>query len=509
MEIKAKLSYLCALALLCLFTLNNRPAQADPAALEAMEVYQNATFTVKFRTAGDPGDCPAPDSEIGPLQAWPADAQGAMNQVVDILDNLVNSAVPIVIDACYQLDNFPGSLAFAGEIQSFTKDDVPALLVADVTYAVALANAISGADQNGARSEIMTSVNSNVSWDFCTTGCLVDPNKTDFVSTMVHEVLHGMGFSMSFEVDDEQNPTSGRYNGPAISDSFVYSYDGTNTVNRLIDLENDSAALLNAFLGGSGTVVLDSPSVRAANDGKPAFIYSTANWENGSSMSHFDDNHPDNVGRMMNSATGDGPSSRTVDAITLAFLKDIGWSVNEAQDLSDGTTYPQAGHIASSQMVNHIKFGLTVTTESSPAFMDNSDNGIAKIGTWSVGTAGGTVQIDVQSGTAGAQGCLNGWADWNNDNDFADTDEQIFTMMPIGTSNGNHSFDIPAGVDPETEHTYRFRLHQDWDNDGQCNDQVGVSSTVTLMNGEVEDFIFPTPPAPILDQFIYLPLVVR
>lgn len=505
MKIQAKLSFLCALVLLCLLALSNQSAQADPENPQAVDIYQNATFTIKFRTAGDPGDCPTPDNEVGPLQAWPADAQAAMNHVADILDNLVNSTIPIVVDACYQADSSPGSLAFASATESLTQSTPSG----DVGIAVALANAIDNSDNNGARSEIFTSVNSNISWDFCTTNCTVAADKFDFVSTIVHEILHGMGFAMSFGVDDANSPTTGNYN-PDITDTFVYTYDGSSTVTKIINLENNSAALLNAFLGGSGTVVFDGANTKLANDGNPAFVYSTTTWENGSSMSHLDDNHATNLGRMMNAATGEGPSSRVVDAITLAFLKDIGWSVNEARDLSDGTTYPLAAHIASSEMVNHLKLGSTVTTESSPAANDGSDDGITKVGTWTTGTNGGTVQVDVQ-GATGARGCFNGWADWNKDNDFADDGEQIFAMVPLTVGSGNHSFDIPGAVDPETNYNYRFRLHQDWDNDGQCDDQVGVSSTVRLMNGEVEDFTFPgsTTPPPMLDQFIYLPLVVR
>ncbi len=491
------------LLLSCLIFIGQQNASADET--EAVFIYQNATFTVKFRTAADPGDCPTPDDTVGELQAWPAEAQGAMNHVVDILDNLVNSSVPIVIDACYQPDSSPGSLAFASAVESY-EGDVDGRTV---TFAAALANAIDGIDNNGDRSEILTSVNTNISWDYCATDCTVAEDKFDFVSTLVHEILHGMGFAMTFGVDDGDSPTVGNYT-PDITDTFVYTFDGTDEVTRLIDIDNNSAALLDAFLGGSGTVVFAGPNTKAANDGNAAFVYSTTTWESGSSMSHLDDNHPTNLGRMMNAATGEGPSSRTVDAITLAFMQDIGWSVNDAQDFSDGAGYPAASHVTSTDMVNHIRMGATVTTEANAATTDSSDDGISANGTWSAGANGGQFGIDVQ-GSSGAWGCLNVWADWNNDNDFADDEEQIITMEPIEVGAFDVDFDIPNSVDPTEQHTYRFRLHQDWDNDGACDDQVSVSSTVRLMNGEVEDYVFPasTLNPGDLDQFIYLPVVTR
>ncbi|MEM7118364.1 MAG: GEVED domain-containing protein [Chloroflexota bacterium] len=492
------------LASLCLIGLTQQPVQANP---DQKQVYQNATFTVLYRTADNPGDCPPPDAEVGELQAWPAEAQAAMNHVVDILDNLINSDVPIAIDACYQTDNTPGSLAFASEIESFTQDDVASLPVPGVAYAVALANAIDGNDLNGERSEILTSVNSNIEWDYCTVNCVVDANSFDFVSTMVHEFIHGLGFSMSFSVDNADNPTIGSYQ-PSIADESVYTYDGENTVQKLTDLPNNSAELLDAFLGGSGTVVLAGNNTVAANDDMPAFVYSTTSWESGSSMSHFDDNHPSNLGRIMNAATDSGPGSRTVDALTLMLLKDIGLSVDEAVDRSDGTTYPTASHFAGTDMVNHMRFGPTVSTESSNAPNDASDDGIARVGDWTVGANGGTVAVDIQASTAGARGCFNGWADWNQDNDFADDGEQIFNMVSVSQGNNNHSFDIPAEIGDEDTIRYRFRLHQDWDNDGGCDDQVGVSSTITLMNGEVEDYDFSLITTPVeIDQFVYLPII--
>ncbi len=502
---KAQILLLSLITLLFLTALNQQSASAVADETEALSVYQNATFTVKFRTAADPGDCPTPDSEVGQLQAWPDEAQSAMNHVVDILDNMVNSAVPIVVDACYQPDSSPGSLAFASATESFDGDAGGRT----VTYAAALANAIDGVDNNGDRSEILTSVNSNVSWDYCATNCTVAEDKFDFVSTLVHEILHGMGFAMTFGVDDNDSPTIGTY-GPDITDTFVYTFNGTTEVTKMIDIENNSAELLNAFLGGSGTVVFAGPKTKDANDSRSAFIYSTATWENGSSMSHLDDNHPSNLGRMMNAATGEGPSSRTVDALTLALLEDIGWSVNDQRDYSDASGYEAASHIASTDMVNHIRIGATVTTESGASASDGSDDGVVANGTWSAGAEGGEVAIDIQ-GSTGARGCLNAWADWNGDKDFADDGERIITMEPVGIEMVNMVFDVPDSVDPSESHVFRIRLHQDWDNDGACDDQVGVSSSIRLMNGEVEDYTFPTTtvnPGD-LDPAVYLPIVTR
>lgn len=473
------------------------PPQTEHVRTYAPNVYRTATFDVNYRGPNNQGQCPT-SSELGALLAWPDEAKAAMNHVIDILTPLLNSGPTIAVDACYQPDSTSGSLAFASAVDNYdvdysAKNGVPGVR----NYAVALANSLDDTDNNGARPEIMTSVNSNQQWDYCTTGCTVDANKFDFVSTLVHEFLHGLGFAMSFGVDNDSNPTQGNFSNPAgVTDYFVFSSAAysANPNKRLIELTNPSVDLLQIYMAGSGNVEFRGSNTVAINGFAP-YIYSVANsWEQGSSMSHLDDNHESNLGRMMNAATNSGPSSRTVDAITLMFMKDIGWSVNDASDFGDAemAAYGDARHINSKDFANRMWLGTDFSTEGSAGRADSNDDGVSISGSkWSDGANGATISVTT-NGISGLRGCLSVWVDWDNNNNFTDTADPVVSMRPITNGAGQIiSFDVPAGTftsnQARTLNT-RVRLQPDWDRDGACDDQVAMRYNHGVFGGEVEDY---------------------
>ena len=460
-------------------------------AVEAVqpEQYRAVNFQVNYRTAADPGSC---DPGAGALQAWPADGQVAMNHVVDILDDLINSAVVIAIDACYQTDPDPdsGTLASAGPNGFLTQADVAQLPLAGRDYPVALANALAEADQNGGDVEITASANTTVDWDFCTVGCVVDANQFDFVSTMVHEVLHGLGFFTSFDPSRDDAALGTYTEPPAIMDEYIVRVsDGV----KLIDLPNNSAQLMAAFTQGSGSIAFNGPNTVAINGNSTPFIYTPITYEQGSSMSHWDDAHPTSAGRMMNAATDAGPSSRVVHAITLMALKDIGWSVNEASDYGESAlaAYGTARHINAPGFVNYMRLGATFSAEAAPATIDTSDDGVTRPTNWVIGSNGGSVSISVQGSSATAAGCLSGWIDWARNGNFTDASEVVINMRPVTPGAQSYTFEIPASITgnaADTLYNARFRLMPDWDNDGSCADQVALSPSVGVLGGEAEDY---------------------
>ena len=478
------------------------------------DAYFAANFTVNYRGPSDKGTCDT--SEDGALIAWPDEAKQAMNHVIDILDDLITSSQTIVVDACYQPHSQTSSLAYASATDSYNADRGQGT----VGYAVALLNALDNLDNNTERPEITTSANSAISWDFCTTNCTVDANKFDFVSTLVHEFLHGLGFAMGFGVDNDNNPTTGNYPSPAgVTDIFVYTSAAytANPNKKIVSLTNNTAALLNIFNAGSGMVEFRGTNTQAINGFAP-FVYSVANqWESGSSMSHLDDNHATNKGRMMNAATDSGPSSRTVDAITLMFLKDIGWTVAEASDYGDTefAAYGDARHINSKTQVNSLWLGTDFTTEAAATRADTSDDGVA-LQSWTNGAGNGKVGVTVGSGTTNVKGCVSVWVDWDNNNNFTDSADSAVNMVAVTNGSQTVTFNVPDGTftgsgDNKTFNA-RVRLQPDWDLDGTCDDQVAMRYQYGIAGGEVEDYqwtLTNSGSLPTLDQKVYVPIVMK
>ncbi len=81
------------------------------------------------------------------------------------------------------------------------------------------------------------------------------------------------------------------------------------------------------------------------------------------------------------------------------------------------------------------------------------------------------------------------YIDWNNDLDFVDAFELVYTSNAYVASGTSGSFLVPAG---QAQGNYRMRVVIDW------NSQNPVSCPVNI-NGEIEDYTFtvaPPPPAP-------------
>ena len=80
--------------------------------------------------------------------------------------------------------------------------------------------------------------------------------------------------------------------------------------------------------------------------------------------------------------------------------------------------------------------------------------------------------------TASQAGMLEAWIDFNDNNDWADPGEQIFTVQPLVAGPNNLSFPVPGGATPTPQTFARFRL----------SSQGGLTFEGYADDGEVEDY---------------------
>ena len=79
--------------------------------------------------------------------------------------------------------------------------------------------------------------------------------------------------------------------------------------------------------GGGGLYFTGTNAQKAYND-KPVPLYSPREWAGGSSVSHLDDDtFTDGNKKMMVSADGRGLGLRTLSALEIAILKDLGYTM--------------------------------------------------------------------------------------------------------------------------------------------------------------------------------------
>ncbi|HEU5090376.1 MAG TPA: GEVED domain-containing protein, partial [Roseiflexaceae bacterium] len=408
-------------------------ASGAPPTPPIMEFYRAANFMVVY----NPPTCQQATSP------WTPEAQAALNHTADILNGLVNSGPTITIEACFE-DSDPSTLASAGPTGFVDQAQVPALPLPNVDYPIALANAISGVDNNGDTAEISLSVNRTVNWNYATGLGTTSGAQFDFVSTALHELLHGLGF-LSTANSDTNGITFGDNGRFFIFDTFMVTSNGT----ALTSLPANSQAVVDALQAGSGNLQWNGPNATAANSGARPTLFAPNPFQQGSSGSHLDDDDPQNAGRLMNAATDAGPGSHTPSAVTLMILKDMGWPVNDASDHGDlPAGYPVS---AAEDGPRHIRDGLmlgaSITTEGDgvpgpTANSDGGDDGIAMTTPWQNGANGGAVQVAVN----GARGCLSAWIDWNGNHSFNDAGDQISAMQAMQPGTQTLQINVPDGT---------------------------------------------------------------
>ncbi len=244
-------------------------------------------------------------------------AQNAFQYAVDIWASLLTSNVPILVTANFT-DLGPSTLGSAGATTGLR--NFPGALQPDTFYPVALANKLHDSDLAPGLQDITCSFSSSVNWYFGTDGN-TPSGQYDFVTVVLHELCHGLGFFGTVQVDGSQ-ASVGFLGSPFIYDTFVENGAGT----ELTSIESPSAEVLtfatsqDLFWNGSNGV--------EANAGDLPELYAPAAFSPGSSISHLneDDFPTGTVNALMTPFLGTAEAIHDPGAIVLGMMQDLGWS---------------------------------------------------------------------------------------------------------------------------------------------------------------------------------------
>lgn len=201
-------------------------------------------------------------------------------------------------------------------------------------YPVALANQITGIDQAPSGSDIDIIVADRSDWDYATAGT-VSPDRISLATVVLHEVLHGLGFSTAFQVDASGIGRSiAPEASPTIFDRFVADRSGT----LVSSLPNASPALGEALTGG---LSWRGGQGTAANGGSAPALFSPSPFAPAASVAHLDEatyptGHPDSISTPL--IIGN-EAIYSVGTIAPAMLADMGW-VLEGQSASPAVPVP-------------------------------------------------------------------------------------------------------------------------------------------------------------------------
>ena len=160
-------------------------------------------------------------------------------------------------------------------------------------------------------------------------------NQFDFVSVVLHEIGHGLGFSDSFRVDESTEEAEYGINDdniPTAFDAFILVLDTENEWRRLIDEDeytNPSIELAEAITGIK--LFWYGTKTGEANGGhRPVLLWAPGEYGR-SSVAHLDyDAYPPGTSNeLMNPFRPKGQAAHEPGPIVLAMLGDMGWTIRE------------------------------------------------------------------------------------------------------------------------------------------------------------------------------------
>jgi hypothetical protein len=243
---------------------------------------------------------------------WTADRKSALNSAANTLASYLNVASPVTLT--FDVTGFStsgGSLASAGSGIStsagFNKTTVQRKIQ-------------TGVDQNGATADGTINWNFYYNWD---TDDSISAGYYDFKAVATHELLHAFGF-MSL-IDSAGNNSQTYWSA---FDDFVMDSGGNPVINDGTYVFN--TAYNTNLTGGNGGLYFGGANAVAAF-GALVPLYTPGTWSGGSSVSHLDTTYFTGANKkVMNHAVSSGPAIRTLSAIELGILEDIGYSLASA-----------------------------------------------------------------------------------------------------------------------------------------------------------------------------------
>ncbi|MCD6354444.1 MAG: hypothetical protein J7L95_02745 [Prolixibacteraceae bacterium] len=155
--------------------------------------------------------------------------------------------------------------------------------------------------------------NKSINWYFGIDGKNTPDSLYDFVSVVLHEIGHGLGFTGFFFVDKDLGGGYGLWDyGDATSfDLLVVQNNGDQLVDTTL-FANPSDKLKTALI--SGALYANSPVAKIGLNGNKPRLYVPTTWDNGSSIYHLNDaTYPaGNPNSLMTHAAEQGMFSATL-----------------------------------------------------------------------------------------------------------------------------------------------------------------------------------------------------
>lgn len=256
----------------------------------------------------------------------------------------VTSPVPVLVGARFEdlggFEDDGATLAHAGPNR--VASDFPGAYLPDTVYPGALVAKMAGTDlcrvfTNVSCSEVDVAatfnMNEEIAWSYALESV---SSAADFVSTAMHEVMHGLGFLAMFALEDDDTHEAGDWLIGALPDAYsrhLVFGDQDTPLAAMDSTERMEAATSFDGLRWGGETVAASAGNPFTAAGDRFRMYAPSEVEPGSSVSHVDRFHPVALSELMRPVST-GVSPRNIGH-TGAFLVDMGYGDGPAAAVSD------------------------------------------------------------------------------------------------------------------------------------------------------------------------------
>jgi hypothetical protein len=180
---------------------------------------------------------------------------------------------------------------------------------------------IASTDANGSQADGTVIFNFAEPWGY---GDTISSKRFDFESVAMHELLHSMGWTDGLEAAGGNTDTNW-----TTYDQFITNSTGVAAVNSTYKF---NTALNPNLTGGNGGLYFNGPNAVEAYGG-PVPVYTPAKFDGSSSIAHTDDNTFNGKTQprdLMNARDPHGLATRTLSAVDLGVLKDLGYTLVSA-----------------------------------------------------------------------------------------------------------------------------------------------------------------------------------
>jgi len=252
------------------------------------------------------------------LNTLNAQQRTATQHAIDLWKTELAGTVPVEIDVSFRSGILGGSYRQPHYFNPVTLS----------WYSSALGNQLAGYNVAPGIVDIKIEMGSTVNWSYSLTSPPTGSNQYDWLTVMLHEITHGLGFSTLIRSAGDGNYAYTTSNEnveitpfPGIFDRQLYQ--GSTTGPNLTDLNPPQIATLirsnNLFSGRPGSYLL------AANGGARVKMHAPSTWASGSSVVHWDNSVT--FGTFMKHSINPRFRHAVIGAREIAIMRDIGWAI--------------------------------------------------------------------------------------------------------------------------------------------------------------------------------------